>query len=71
MFHAVGPLFDGANHDREGLIMPIERLSAYIASVMEVWMPLLMNNTITPEEFKQKIIEAVEFKQKLSTVGKV
>jgi hypothetical protein len=38
---------------------------------MEVWMPLLMNNTITPEEFKQKIIEAFEFKQKLATVGKV
>jgi hypothetical protein len=50
--------------------MPIERLSAYIASVMEVWMPLLINGTITPEEFKQEIIEAVEFKQKLATVGK-
>lgn len=40
--------------------MPIERIPAYVAAIINIWMPLLINDTITPEEFKERIAEAME-----------
>lgn len=41
--------------------MTAERKTAYIAGIVDIWGPILAMDLMTLEEFKQKIVDAVEY----------